>query len=89
MRDHDINVVRIQVQLTEQQLKSLRQLSAATGRSLADLIREGVELYLSAQEPASRAEQIERALRVAGKYSSGVQDGSASHDRLLAEAFRR
>jgi hypothetical protein len=82
-------MVRTQIQLTEQQLQSLRQLSAASGRSLADLIRQGVELYLNAQQRASRAEQIERALRVAGKYSSGAQDGSASHDRHLAEAFRR
>ena len=82
-------MVRTQIQLTESQSQSLRQLSAATGRSLADLIRQGVELYLSTQQRANRAEQIERALRVAGKYSSGTKDGSADHDRYLAEAFRK
>ncbi len=82
-------MVRTQIQLTEDQLHSLRQVSAVTGRSLAELVRQGVELYLRTQQRAGRAEQVERALKVAGKYSSGVKDASANHDRHLAEAFRK
>lgn len=85
---HD-DMVRTQVQLTETQMKALRHLAAATGRSIADLVRRGVELYLGAEQRASREEQVARALRVAGKFSSGAKDGSANHDRYLAEAFKR
>ena len=82
-------MVRTQVQLTEDQLDTLRQLSATTGRSIADLVRQGVEYYLSTQQHGGREQQIERARRVAGKFSSGSSDGSSQHDRHLADAFRK
>ncbi|MBM3749107.1 MAG: CopG family transcriptional regulator [Acidobacteria bacterium] len=82
-------MVRTQVQLTERQLHALRQRSSATGRSIADLIRQGVELYVGPEQRPNREEQIERALRVAGKFSSGSAGGSQEHDRHLAEAWRR
>jgi hypothetical protein len=81
-------MVRTQVQLTEQQLDALRELSTATGRSVAELVRLGVDLYLSAQHRPTRKEQIGRALRALGKFSSGRNDVSVHHDRYLAEAFR-
>jgi Arc/MetJ-type ribon-helix-helix transcriptional regulator len=82
-------MVRTQVQLTQKQLQTLRQLSAARGRSIAELIRQGVELYLGSQQRPGRDQQIERALRVAGRFSSGSADGSLEHDRHLAEALHR
>ncbi|MEK7407530.1 MAG: ribbon-helix-helix protein, CopG family [Acidobacteriota bacterium] len=81
-------MVRTHVQLTEDQLKALRQLSAATGQSIAEIIRQAVELYLGAQAGGSREERIERAIRFAGRFSSGARDVSADHDRYLAEAFK-
>jgi hypothetical protein len=75
------------VQLTEIQLKALRQASAATGRSVADLIREGVDQYLAGRTDVGREERVERAIRIAGMFSSGLTDVSAKHDRHLAEAF--
>lgn len=82
-------MVRTQIQFTDEQIQALRKLSASTGRSIADLVRQGVDSYLSAK-PASRpAHQVERALRVAGRFSSGTGDVSTHHDRYLAEAFRR
>jgi hypothetical protein len=81
-------MVRTQVQLTERQLDTLRELSAATGRPVAELVRLGVELYLSSQHQPSRKEQIGRALRALGKFSSGSDDVSIHHDRYLAEAFK-
>jgi hypothetical protein len=82
-------MVRTQIQLDEKQLKALRLYSAETGRSVADLVREGVELYLRSQQRPSRAEQVRRAIAATGKFSSGTADGSANHDRYLAEAFRK
>jgi hypothetical protein len=81
-------MIRTQIQLTESQLKDLRQVSSATGKSIAALIRQGVALYLSTHRRASREEQVQRALRAAGKFSSGAKDTSTDHDRYLAEAFR-
>ena len=77
-------MVRTQVRLTERQLDTLRELSTATGRSVAELVRLGVELYLSSQHRPSRKEQIDRALRALGKFSSGCNDVSVHHDRYLA-----
>ncbi len=82
-------MVRTQVQLTEDQLDALRQLSAATGKSIAELIRQGVSQYLAGRRGPNREERVERAIRVAGMFSSGVADISAGHDKHLADAFRK
>ena len=81
-------MVRTQVQLTERQLDTLRELSTATGKSVAELVRLGVELYLSAQHRPTRKEQVDRALNAIGKFSSGRTDVSVHHDHYLTEAFR-
>jgi hypothetical protein len=82
-------MVRTQVQLTEEQIEALRSLSTSTGRSIADLVRQGVDSFLNTNSTSRPAHQVERALRVAGKFSSGSTDVSTHHDRYLAEAFRR
>ena len=80
-------MVRTQIQLTDQQIKALRRLSAETGKSIAELIRQGVEQYLGARRGFDRKRQIERALCVIGRSASGLSDVSAEHDRYLAEDF--
>ena len=80
-------MVRTQVQLTHEQLGALRRISAETGRSVADLVREGVKLYLEAQKRPPREELARRALSVVGRCSSGLGDVSENHDRYLAEDF--
>jgi hypothetical protein len=80
-------MVRTQIQLDEKQLQALRQSSSETGRSIADLVREGVDLYLSSRKRPSREEQIQRALAASGKFASGTTDTSARHDHYLSEAF--
>ena len=80
-------MIRTHIQLDEKQLQALRQCSAETGRSIADLVREGVKLYLSSRTRPSREKQVRRAIAATGKFSSGTADGSVNHDRYLAEAF--
>ena len=80
-------MVRTQVQLTEQQAKALRQISANTGRSMADLVREGVDLYLKTRLGPSREELVRRAMSIVGKYASGPGDVAQNHDKYLADAF--
>ena len=82
-------MVRTQVQLTDQQLKALRHASTTTGKSVANLIRQGVDQYLAGRSDFGREERIERAIAVAGKFSSGRRDVSVNHDRHLAEAFEK
>ena len=62
---------RTQVQLTDLQLDALRALSAHRHRSIADLVRESVDLYLQHASTADRAYSVQRAKTVIGQYSSG------------------
>jgi Arc/MetJ-type ribon-helix-helix transcriptional regulator len=81
-------MVRTQIQLTEEQARHLRRLSARTGRSMADLIREGVDELLrregSEQSPRDRRA---RAAALAGRFHSGVGDLAEEHDRYLSEVY--
>ncbi len=76
-------MTRFLVQLRDDQLRSLRRVSAATGKPVAGLIREAVNIYLNLEQARRRA------LQVAGKFASGTRDVSAHHDRYLSEAFRK
>ena len=60
----------------------------SAGRSVADLVREGVDLYLRSQKRPSRDEQVRRALAACGKFASGKKDISARHDDYLAKTIR-
>ena len=82
-------MTRTQIQLTDAQMQAIRQLSAETGKSAAELIRNGIDQYLSGRRAPTAEDRIERAIRVAGAFASGGSDGSAKHDRYLAEAFQR
>ncbi len=83
--DHE-DMVRTHIRPTENQIDSLRRLSATSGRSIADLIREAVE-RLGKQGAADLEQRTKRALGVAGRFSSGASDMSAHHDDYLANAF--
>jgi hypothetical protein len=80
---HDV-MVRTQIQMTEEQHAALRAVAASTGRSMADLVREGIEHVIAERRPKRRHELVSRALRLAGRFASGSADGSAHHDRHLA-----
>lgn len=58
-------------------------------RSIADLIRKAVELRGRKQVATDFDQMIKRSLGVAGRFSSGLHDVSAHHDRYLAEAFKK
>jgi hypothetical protein len=76
-------MIRIQVRLTEEQVRALRRQAAQQERSLAALVRQSITLYL-ARDPR----RLAAALEAAGKFSSGSVDGSSDHDRYLADAYR-
>ncbi len=78
-------MVRTQIPLTAHQAEALRQISAETRKSIAELIRQSVELYLRARQGPTREELVKRAASVIGMSSSGLSDVGVNHDRYLAE----
>ena len=82
-------MVRTQVQLTEEQAQKLKELAAARRRSMADLVREGVERLLRDEAGTSRRERMHRAASVFGAFRSGAPDLSTRHDAHFADAAAR
>jgi len=65
-------------------------LAAQQGRSVAEVVRESIDLYVNTIKGADDLQAArEQAKRAAGRYASGSGDGSARHDDHLAEAFRQ
>lgn len=79
---HDA-MIRTQVQLTEEQFRMLKEVSASTGRSMAELIREAVDRLGAVAGVDRRA----RAIAAIGGFRSGSNQVSGSHDDELTEAF--
>jgi len=79
-------MVRTQIQLTEEQAKKLRELSAATRESVAALIRKAVDQFIISGKP-DRSTLYRQAELVVGKYKCDTTDVSIDHDRYLEEAF--
>ena len=77
-----------QIELTEEQNQTLEELASAKGRSVSELVREGVELVIRVEGRPDREELKRRALQISGRFRSGVQNLSTEHDRYLEEAFR-
>lgn len=79
-------MIRTQVQLTDRQATELKQMSAARGRSISALVREGVDQLLQSGVSVSRGERMRRAASVFGKFRSGRPDLADRHDDHFADA---
>jgi Arc/MetJ-type ribon-helix-helix transcriptional regulator len=83
-----ISMNRTQVQLTEKQTEALKQLAHERGVSVAELVREGVDLLLrSTSTTLSYDERTRRMLELSGRFHSDVRDLSIRHDDYFAEAI--
>ena len=83
-------MIRTQIRLTDEQVRSVKRLAVERQVSMATVIREGVDLLLrSAETAATDDERIERAISAAGQFRSGGGDGATQHDAHLQEAYRR
>jgi urease gamma subunit len=78
-------MVRTQVLLTVAQIRALKARAAREGRSMAELVRDGVDLLLAADQ---REQLKRRSLEAAGRFRSGVTDLGTAHDDHLGEAFK-
>jgi hypothetical protein len=81
-------MVRTQVQLTEEQMRILKRLASERGVSVAELVRQSVDLFARSAGAVDDHEQRRRALAIAGRFRSGRGDLAAEHDRYLDEAYR-
>jgi hypothetical protein len=71
---------RVLTQLTEEQLRRLRERSADSGQPMAALIREAVDAWLGVH---ARERRIGPALDVLGQFRSGLGDLADNHDRYV------
>jgi len=80
-------MVRIKIQLTEDQAKNLKRISASRSLSVAELIRRAIDAMIKASPLVGPDEQLKRALAIAGKFGSGRRDISMKHDAYLVKDF--
>jgi hypothetical protein len=79
-------MVRLLVQFTEAQAKTLRAESRRRKKPVAALVRESVDLHLAA--PAGKKAPLDkwqRAKLAVGGFRSGVKDLALNHDKYLGE----
>ncbi len=79
-------MIRTQIQLTEEQARKLKELSANRQESMAALIRKAVDQFIVSGRP-DRAALYRQAESVVGKYTSDADDISTRHDRYLEESY--
>jgi hypothetical protein len=84
---YNVFMVRTQILLTEEQARELRALAAAERRSMADLVRDGVNTLLSSRASGQRDGVTARALAAVGRFHSGVPDLGSRHDDHLADTW--
>ncbi|MCX6039285.1 MAG: ribbon-helix-helix domain-containing protein [Chloroflexi bacterium] len=88
-------MIRTMVQLTEEQMKALKELAKARKTSVARLVRESVAQYVvTTNKEADREEKRRRALEFIELMKKepfhdkdGATDVSVNHDKYLAEIF--
>lgn len=72
------------MQLREAEYEALKELAHRTRRSMAECVREGVELLLRHDSERKRMD----FRKVAGKFSEIPADDLKPHDRWWAESIR-
>ena len=80
-------MVRIQVQLTEEQVKALKKIALSRHLSIAEIIRQAVDTVIRTNTVVDIEERRKRAIDIVGRFSSGKRDISRKHDTYLVEAF--
>lgn len=79
-------MIRTQIQLTEEQSRTLKKMAGKRHVSIAELIRQGVNSLVTSGE-VSIEERKQRAMDAAGRFRSGKKDISVKHDEYLSRDF--
>ena len=70
----NVAMERIQIQVTEEQKTALQRKAAASGKSIAGVIRDAVDRYVAADDRESRIERVLTALRRGFRDREGATD---------------
>lgn len=82
-------MIRTQVQLTEEQARALKELAVKREVSMAELVRQAVNLLLQSSARLDREERRRRAIAAAGRFRSGRSDIAERHDDYLTGAYQQ
>jgi predicted DNA-binding protein len=75
------SLVATNIRLTEEALKELKYRAIEEKKSVNQLVREAIDLYLSVRRPDASAEDPFE--KIIGSAHSGICDGSVKHDRYI------
>ena len=79
-------MIRTQIQLTKEQARALRQRASDEGRSMANLVRDGIDRLLGDQGEQNKEDVKRRSIDALGRFRSGMTDLGSAHDRYLSGA---
>ncbi len=79
-------MIRTQIQLDPDQYERLKALAARQSKSFAQLVREGVDHVLAAEEKETAWDRFLAAVGSC-RAESDVTDVSVRHDAYLSDAF--
>jgi hypothetical protein len=82
-------MVRTQIQLSEDQAKTLKKIAVSRHLSVAELIRQAVDTIIKSSMLVDAEERRKRAIGIVGKFGSGRRDISKKHDLYLADVYRK
>ncbi len=82
-------MVRTQIQLPEEQVKFLKNISAARNESMAQIIRHAIDLLYKSTQGADNEQLRKQAMAAAGRFHSGAKDLASAHDSHLADIYGR
>ena len=77
-----LHMTRMQIQLTDDQARILRERASDSGRPIAAVVRDAVDAWIAADAQHRRREL---ALAAIGGFHSGLGDLAEHHDRYLEE----
>ncbi len=79
-------MIRTQIQITEEQARALKRLSAREKKSVAELIRMSVDALIRSGGLLDQDQMRRNAILAAGKFT-GPENLAANHDDYLAESL--
>jgi len=80
-------MVRTQIQLTEAQVRVIKEIARRDGVSMAEVIRRSIDRTIKDESIDDVDERRRRALSVVGRFHDNRGDVSIRHDDYLAEIY--
>jgi hypothetical protein len=81
-------VIRTQIQLTSEQVRSLKRIAVREKKSVSELIRLSVDALIHSNGIDNRSDLRQKAIAVAGQLK-GPENLAENHDNYLSEAYEK